>query len=81
MDGYNDPKYHRLDGPRTDAHRIRMVIESAYHHLDEQCLRARRNAAGDSDFAQINREIQLAMGHLATARNLAKDKRNAIPFA
>jgi hypothetical protein len=81
MDAYTDPRYHRLDGPRTDAHRIRMVVESAYHHLDEQTLRARRNAAGDADFAAINRELQLAMGHLATARDLALAKRTAIPCA
>jgi hypothetical protein len=78
MDADTDTRYHRLDGPRTDAHRIRQVIESAYHHLDEQCLRARRNAAADPDFASINRELHLAMGHLARARDMALAKRSAI---
>jgi hypothetical protein len=66
---------HPLDGPRTDAYRIRLVCESAYHHLDEQSLRARRNARDDAEFANINRELQLAMGHLRTARDLAAAKR------
>lgn len=78
MDADTEPKLHRLDGAKTDAHRIRLVIESAYHHLDEQCLRARRNAAEDADFAAINRELQLAMRHLVAARNLAWTKRDSI---
>jgi hypothetical protein len=69
-----------LTGPRTDAYRCRTVCESAYHHLEEQRLRVRRHAQSDADFAAINREIQLALGHLEKARGLAERKRVALPL-
>lgn len=69
---------HPLDGPATDAFRIRVVVESAYHHVDEQLLRARRNASADADFARINQALQQAQQHLALARNLASEKFRAL---
>lgn len=74
MDPNGNTHLHPLDGPATDSLRIRLVSESAYHHVDEQIMRARRNASADPDFARINQALQQAQQQLAIARNLAGEK-------
>ncbi|MBN9691327.1 MAG: hypothetical protein J0M24_13910 [Verrucomicrobia bacterium] len=67
-----------LNGPRTDAWRIRHVSESAWHHLEDIRHRARQHAGADPEWALILREINLAQSHLAIVRRLADEKRKAI---